>query len=64
MTQNNIPKTMRAAVIEQFGGVEQIKIKEVPVPKPGADEGPDSYRGRRRWCVGCLGASGRFRADV
>jgi NADPH:quinone reductase and related Zn-dependent oxidoreductases len=38
MTQNNIPKTMRAAVIEQFGGVEQIKIKEVPVPKPGADE--------------------------
>ena len=38
MTQNNIPKTMRAAVIEQFGGVEQIKIKEVPVPKSGADE--------------------------
>src|SRR4029077_8463895 len=38
MTQNNIPKTMRAAVIEQFGGIEQIKIKEVPVPKPGADE--------------------------
>jgi NADPH:quinone reductase-like Zn-dependent oxidoreductase len=38
MTQNSIPKTMRAAVIEQFGGVEQIKIKEVPVPKSGADE--------------------------
>ena len=31
---------MRAAVIEQFGGVEQIKIKEVPVPESGADEVP------------------------
>ncbi len=30
-----IPKTMRAAFIRATGGVEQIEVGELPVPRPG-----------------------------
>jgi NADPH:quinone reductase len=30
--------TMRAAAIDRFGGVENIHVKQLPVPKPGPDE--------------------------
>ncbi|HYR77602.1 MAG TPA: NADP-dependent oxidoreductase [Pyrinomonadaceae bacterium] len=33
-----IPKTMRAAAIDQFGGPEVLKIQTVPVPLPGPSE--------------------------
>ena len=31
----NIPKTMRAAFIRATGGIEQIEIGELPVPRVG-----------------------------
>jgi len=33
-----IPNTMRAATIDHFGGAEEIRIQELPVPSIGADE--------------------------
>ncbi|HYX66980.1 MAG TPA: NADP-dependent oxidoreductase, partial [Burkholderiales bacterium] len=33
-----VPKTMRAAVIERFGGPEVLVLREVAVPQPGPDE--------------------------
>src|SRR5262245_38784765 len=30
--------TMRAAALDRFGGVENIQVKQVPVPEPGPDE--------------------------
>jgi NADPH2:quinone reductase len=33
-----IPKTMRAAAIDGFGGPENLKLRELPVPTVGADE--------------------------
>lgn len=37
MTQT-IPDTMQAAAIDQFGGVEALTLRTMPVPKPGPDE--------------------------
>src|SRR5882724_5338867 len=31
-------KTMRAAALDRFGGVETIQMKTLPVPEPGPDE--------------------------
>jgi NADPH:quinone reductase len=33
-----IPKTMRAAAIDQFGGPKVLTVHELPVPTPGASE--------------------------
>jgi NADPH:quinone reductase-like Zn-dependent oxidoreductase len=33
-----IPETMRAAAIDRFGGASALKLRELPVPVPGADE--------------------------
>ena len=33
-----IPKTMRGAAIDGFGGAENLKLRELPVPAVGADE--------------------------
>ena len=33
-----LQKTMRAAAIDRFGGLETIKMKEIPVPQIGPDE--------------------------
>ena len=33
-----MPKTMRAAVFEEFGGPEVVEIHDVPIPEPGAGE--------------------------
>lgn len=33
-----LPETMRAAVVERFGGPEVLKLRTVPVPKIGANE--------------------------
>ena len=30
--------TMRAAALDRFGGVENIHVKQLPVPEPGPDE--------------------------
>src|SRR5215468_5163451 len=30
--------TMRAAALDQFGGIENIQLKNLPVPEPGPDE--------------------------
>jgi NADPH2:quinone reductase len=30
--------TMRAAALDRFGGVENIQVKQLPVPEPGPDE--------------------------
>src|SRR5262245_19949901 len=30
--------TMRAAAIDRFGGIENIHVKQLPVPQPGPDE--------------------------
>ena len=35
---NDIPQTMTAAVIERFGGIDEIKVQTLPVPRPGAGE--------------------------
>jgi NADPH2:quinone reductase len=35
---STIPKTMRAAVIDRFGGPEVLRVASVPVPKPGGHE--------------------------
>ena len=29
---------MRAAALDRFGGVENIHVKQLPVPEPGPDE--------------------------
>jgi NADPH:quinone reductase-like Zn-dependent oxidoreductase len=34
----SVPKTMRAAAIDQFGGVEKIHVESLDVPVPGPDE--------------------------
>ncbi len=34
----DMPKTMRAAAIDQFGGVEKIHVETLAVPEPGPDE--------------------------
>ena len=34
----SVPKTMRAAAIDRFGGPEVLAVRDVPVPKPGAQE--------------------------
>ena len=31
-------KTMKAVVIDQFGGIETLKTREIPVPEVDADE--------------------------
>src|SRR5690349_10548017 len=36
MNQTN--KTMRAVAIDRFGGIETLKLRELPVPAVGADE--------------------------
>ena len=33
-----MPKMMRAAVFENFGGPEVVEVKKIPVPKPGPGE--------------------------
>ena len=33
-----VPKTMRAAVIERFGGPEVLVLREVAVPQPGPED--------------------------
>lgn len=33
-----VPKTMRAAVIERFGGPEVLELREVAVPQPGPED--------------------------
>jgi NADPH:quinone reductase len=35
MTIGSLPKTMRAAVIHRFGGIEEIVLQDVPVPTVG-----------------------------
>src|SRR5438045_881296 len=30
--------TMRAAALDRFGGVENLQLKQLPVPEPGPDE--------------------------
>src|SRR5512147_1133753 len=30
--------TMRAAALDRFGGVENLQVKQLPVPEPGPDE--------------------------
>ena len=36
--KSNIPLTMRAAVIDRYGGPDRIRIREIPVPRPSANE--------------------------
>lgn len=36
--QQAIPTTMRAARIHAFGGPEELRVEEIPVPRPGAGE--------------------------
>ena len=31
-------KTMQAAVIDHFGGLDTLKVREIPVPEIDADE--------------------------
>lgn len=38
MPMPNIPETMRAAVVERFGGPEVLTLRSVPVPEIGAGE--------------------------
>jgi NADPH:quinone reductase len=33
-----VPKTMRAAALDRFGGIETIQVKTLPVPEVGPDE--------------------------
>ena len=33
-----MPRTMRAAVFEDFGGPEVVEVRKVPVPDPGPGE--------------------------
>jgi len=34
----NLPLTMHAALYDRFGGPEVVRLPEVPVPRPGANE--------------------------
>ena len=34
----NVPKTMKAAAIDRFGGVDAIQVKSLKVPEVGPDE--------------------------
>ena len=34
----SVPKTMRAAAVDRFGGPEVLAVRDVPVPKPRAQE--------------------------
>src|SRR2546425_12079286 len=36
--ERTLPKTMRAAAIERFGGAEVLTLHELPVPVPGPNE--------------------------
>ncbi len=38
MSQNHIPKTMTAAVLEAYNDVESLRIVQRPVPKPGPNQ--------------------------
>jgi NADPH:quinone reductase len=33
-----LPRTMKSVVIDQFGGLETLKTRDVPIPEVGADE--------------------------
>jgi NADPH:quinone reductase-like Zn-dependent oxidoreductase len=35
---DQIPSSMKAIAIDQFGGVEELKLQDLPVPKPGPDD--------------------------
>src|SRR5438445_6110328 len=37
-TKQQTGTTMRAAALDQFGGVEKIQMKTLPIPEPGPDE--------------------------
>lgn len=36
--ENSIPSTMKAAAIDQHGGPEVLRVRSLPVPKPGAHD--------------------------
>ena len=36
--QETIPKQMKAAVIDRYGGPEVLHVAMIPVPEPRADE--------------------------
>ncbi|NBS37124.1 MAG: NAD(P)H-quinone oxidoreductase, partial [Actinobacteria bacterium] len=38
MAHRTVPATMRAVVLTEFGGPEVLRLTEVPVPVPAADE--------------------------
>ena len=46
-----IPKSMRAAAIDRFGGPKVLKLRSMPVPRSGAGGSPDRspYRGVGTW---------------
>ena len=33
-----MPETMRAAAIDQFGGIDELEVKQLPIPNVGPDE--------------------------
>ena len=47
-----IPKTMRAAAIDRFGGPDVIQVRMLPVPVPDADESTDRPAYRGGWRLG------------
>ena len=42
--QRAVPKTMRAAAIDRFGGPEVLVRRELPTPVPGPDDVAGGHR--------------------
>src|SRR5437016_5836078 len=38
MMRTTVPRTMKAAAMDRFGGPEVLQLKELPVPRPGPNE--------------------------
>ena len=38
MKTDTSPKTMKSVAIDQWGGIEALKLQTLPVPKVGPDE--------------------------